>query len=202
MAGKPKIIGLVGRSGSGKSTIARHLVEQGAGHIDADAIVHDVLDRDEAVRRAVRNRFGEEVFDGGRIDRAALGRVVFGDPAALAALNGIVHPAVIRACAERLAALGSTGSAWVVIDAALLLDVSLPFDIDLMIALRCDRKVLTRRLRAKGDRTAEEIEARLDRQEQLEESFDRADVIVDTDRPVRETLGEIDRLVKFLLPRD
>lgn len=197
-----KLIGLVGRSGSGKSTIAKHLVSRGAGHIDADAIVHDILENDDAVRQAVRERFGAAVFVGNRIARVALGRVVFGDPAALAALNRIVHPAVIRECEERLVQLRSSGHALAVIDAALLLDVPLPFDIDLMIALRCEREVLARRLLAKGDRSREEIDARLDRQDRLEESFDRADVIIDTDKSVDEMLVEVDRVIKILLARD
>ncbi len=74
-----------------------------------------------------------------------------------------------------------------------------PFDIDLIIALRCRREERTRRLRAKGGATEEEINARLDSQVHLEGSFARADVVVDTDRPVAEMLSEIDRIVEVLL---
>lgn len=193
-----KTVGLVGQSGTGKSMIAAHLVDKGAGHIDADEVAHMVLRTNDAARKRIRKRFGPEVFIGKDIDRRALGRVVFGDPEALKELNGIVHPAIIEACVERLDEFKSAGVELVVIDAALLLEVPLPFEVDLMIALRCDREEQVRRLVAVGG-VEKDIEARLDSQDHLEEAFDRADVVIDTRKPKKAVLSEIDGIIKVLL---
>ncbi|MGZ8502491.1 MAG: dephospho-CoA kinase, partial [Candidatus Limnocylindrales bacterium] len=89
-------IGLTGPIGCGKSTVARWLGERpDVVVIDADAVARDVLDRGEPALDAVLARFGHELLrPDGELDRAALGRLVFGDPAALRDLEAIVHPAV------------------------------------------------------------------------------------------------------------
>jgi len=193
-----KIVGIVGQSGTGKTTIACHLEDRGAGRIDADRIVHDILEHDESVRKAVAASFGQGVVVEGRVDRAALGRVVFSDSDALDTLNGIVHPPVIAAIVDRVKDFGRKGVSLVVIDAALLLEVSLPIEIDLIIALRCDRDEQLRRLVAAG-RSSKELEARLDSQAHIEKSFDRADVVIDTNRPETTVLTEIDQIIDMLL---
>ncbi len=97
------LIGIIGRIGAGKSTVARLLTEHGARVIDADRIAHEVL-QDADVRRLLVERFGPGVImeglspDAADIDRKALAGIVFGPTAAhrraLAALEAIVHPRV------------------------------------------------------------------------------------------------------------
>ena len=139
------------------------------------------------------------MFSGDEIDRGALGRIVFTDRESLEALNQIVHPAVIDACATALEDYASHGIDLVILDAALLLEVPVPFEVDLVIALRCTREEQMKRLRAKGGQSDEELAARLDSQANVEKSFDRADVIVDTNRPKKEVLDDIDRIIRMLL---
>ena len=88
-------VGLTGNIGSGKSTVARLFADWGAALIDADAIVHELQQPDTPVFKAIVAKFGEEVLaPDSTLDRGALRARVFGDRNALAALNGIVHPAV------------------------------------------------------------------------------------------------------------
>ena len=89
-------IGLSGPIGCGKSTIARWLgTRPGVVVIDADQVARDVLDAGEPALAAVVERFGAGLLrTGGELDRAALGRLVFADSAALRDLEAIVHPAV------------------------------------------------------------------------------------------------------------
>jgi dephospho-CoA kinase len=194
-----RVVGIVGQSGTGKTTVSEHLEKRGAARVDADSIAHEILKTNAGVRRAVRARFGEVVCPNDGIDRDALGRIVFTDPDALAALNRIVHPAVVAELAERLKSYESDGTDLVVIDAALLLEVPLPFEVDLIIALRCSRAEQIRRLRAKDNKSKHDIKARLDRQNHLESNYDRADVVVDTEKPTGEVLAEIDQIIKVLL---
>ncbi len=197
-----KVMGLVGGSGTGKSTIAAHLVENGAGLIDADRIAHEVLDQDAQVVRSVRERFGSDVFTDGLVDRAKLGRVVFADREALEALGAIVHPRVLERCRRMLSEFESRGVELVVVDAALLLDVVVPFRFDVVVALRAPRDVQVERLLEKGASSRGEIIARLDSQSDLERSFDTADVVIDTARSLVQVFADIDRVVRELLLRD
>ncbi len=194
-----KIVGLVGQSGTGKTAVAGHLEENGAGRIDADRIAHDVLKNDHGVSEAIRKRFGPRVFSDGAVDRGALGGVVFADAEALEALNQIVHPVVIDTCVTKLKELEASGVDLVVLDAALLLEVALPFEVDLVIALRCERDEQMTRLRAMGGWSDEELAARLDSQAHVEKSFDRADVVIDTGAPKDTVFAEIDRVIRILL---
>jgi dephospho-CoA kinase len=195
-----KIVGIVGGSGTGKTTIAEHIVRgRNAGHIDADRVAHEILQRDAKVRRRIKARFGTRVFDGDEIDRAKLGELVFATPELLRALNSIIHPAIIEECIARLESMRDEGKELVVIDAALLLEVPVPFRFDLMIALRCGPEEQLRRLIAKGGAGEDDLRARLDSQSNIEKSFYRADVVVDTGRPIDEVLNDVDKLVRLLL---
>ncbi len=203
------VIGLAGGSGVGKTTVARSLAERlsrwGVGHIDADAVAHGLLDGDTGVRRRVVARFGGSIMTAGKIDRKKLGAVVFGDDEALRDLNAIIHPAVVDACRRRVREFEAAGTGIVFVDAALLLDVPVPpasMGIDCVIALRAPREERLRRLLEDGRATRDEIEARLENQADLEKSFYRADVVVDTNRPLSEVVGEIAAVVERLVEGD
>ena len=87
-----KRIGITGPTGAGKTTALQALAELDAHIIDADAVYHALLESSATLRAELTARFGPSILDGeGRVNRKALGGVVFGDPAALADLNAITH---------------------------------------------------------------------------------------------------------------
>src|SRR5262249_44814424 len=89
------VIGLTGGIGSGKSTVAAMLADLGADVIDTDKVGHDVYRPGTPGFVQVVEAFGRDVVAAdGTIDRRALAARVFGDPAALARLNAIVHPLI------------------------------------------------------------------------------------------------------------
>ena len=90
---KPKIIGLTGGIGSGKSTIANYLVSLGYPVYIADDAGRKVMQEQE-VLDAIKKKFGLEIFDNNQLNRAKLAQIVFNDSVQLKALNAIVHPAV------------------------------------------------------------------------------------------------------------
>src|SRR5205814_4157833 len=89
------IVALTGGIGAGKSTVAELLRRRGATVIDVDALGRAVLEPGGRAHDAVVAAFGPSVVDAdGRIDRAALARVVFSDPTQLRRLTAISHPAI------------------------------------------------------------------------------------------------------------
>ncbi len=94
------LIGLTGRTGSGKSSAAKIFESLGAFVADCDKIAHEVL-RDEKVKQELCVLFSPDILDkSGEIDRKALGSIVFSDKKKLAQLNGVVHGAIVKKCLE------------------------------------------------------------------------------------------------------
>jgi dephospho-CoA kinase len=113
--------------GAGKSTVAAMLAGRGAAVIDVDALGREVLEPGGEAYTAVVARFGPVVVAGdGRIDRAALAGVVFDNPAALADLQAISHPAINRVL-DRL--LDGVEAGVVVLDMAILVESHLGRDL-------------------------------------------------------------------------
>jgi dephospho-CoA kinase len=151
-------VGLTGNVASGKTTVARLFERWGATRIDADAIVRQLQRPGTAVFDAIVARFGPGVLaPDGEVDRKALGRIVFADPAALAALNAIVHPAVAARRDELMAAAASAGAAIVVQDIPLLFEVLDPAAFGAVVLV--DAPVPVRRERLIRDRNLSATEA-------------------------------------------
>ena len=90
------LIGLTGKSGSGKTTAAKILTDLGAFVADCDTIAHKVLEED-SVKEKLCESFSSTVFNNdGSVDRKALGSIVFSNSEKLAVLNGIVHGAITK----------------------------------------------------------------------------------------------------------
>ena len=127
----------------GKDTVVRILEQAGYPAIDVDAVGHRVLaERREAVLRA----FGPGVLGpDGAVDRRALGRIVFRSPAALAALEALLHPRMRELVAEEVSRLGRH----CVINAAILYRMGLHELCDAVICVRASLPVRLRRARAR-----------------------------------------------------
>lgn len=116
------LVGLTGGIAAGKSTVAARLVEHGAELIDADAIAREVVLPDTPTWHKLVEHFGTGVLGSdGFVDRAALGRIVFADPARRALLNQLTHPPVVARIAEQLELLQAFDGV-VVVDVPLLVE--------------------------------------------------------------------------------
>src|SRR5436305_15226018 len=99
------LVGLTGGIGAGKSEVAKRLAELGAVVIDSDRLAREVGARGTDGLAEVVAAFGPGVLGpDGALDRPALGRVVFADPAARERLERIIHPRVRARTAELVAA--------------------------------------------------------------------------------------------------
>jgi len=160
------IVGLVGRAGSGKSTVAGALARAGAVVIDADRIGHEVTDRDPEVRAALLAEYGPAVYlEDGTLNRRLVATAVFASPAALAALNRLVHPRILREVRARLARLAAERrGVTVVVDAALMLDWEFERECDAVIAVTAPEELQIARLSAARGWSPTETRRRLSAQ--------------------------------------
>jgi len=149
--GRRARIGLTGPIGCGKSTVAGWLAELGAVVISADQVSRDVVEPGESALAAVLARFGAEfrAADGG-LDRAALGRLVFGSPSDLADLEAIVLPAIRARVRSLIAAADESGALAVVVEAIRLVEGGLVALCDEVWLVVCSPPEQRERLRARG----------------------------------------------------
>ena len=182
-------IGLTGPIGCGKSTVASWLGERaGVVVIDADQVARDVLEPGQPALVAVIARFGSGlVGPGGSLDRAALGRIVFADPAALRDLEAIVHPAVRPRILAAIAQAAAEGVVAVVIEAIKLVEGGLAALCDEIWLVTCDPAVQRERVVGRGTEPADaerRIAAQGDLTERLRPAATR---VIDTSGTLADT---------------
>jgi dephospho-CoA kinase len=150
--GRTLRIGLTGPIGCGKSTVAGWLSElPGVVTVDADAVARDVLAPGSPAVDEVAERFGAELVDpAGVLDRTALGRIVFADPAALRDLEAIVHPAVRPRIVASIDAAEAAAAPAVVIEAIKLVEGGLAELCDEVWLVTCDPDDQLARIRGRG----------------------------------------------------
>ena len=185
------LIGLTGGIGAGKSTVSAALAARGAVVIDADAITRELQQPGTPVFDAMVERFGPGIVaPDGTLDRPAVADLVFPDPAALADLNAIVHPAVGAEIARRLGDEAERDRV-VILDVPLLVESGRD-DLGGTIVVDCDPEVAVARLvEHRGFREAD-ARARISRQVGREERLAHADFVIHNDGTVEQLAPQID----------
>jgi dephospho-CoA kinase len=181
-------VGLTGPIGCGKSTVAGWLEDRGAVVIDADEIARDVTAPGEPAHDAVLARFGDAVRGpDGSLDRAALGRIVFAEPARLAELEEIVHPAVRPRILAAIAAADDAGALGIVVEAIKLVEGGLAELCDEVWLVTCDPGVQRERVILRGS-APDDADRRMAAQAGLTRRLRMAATrVVDTTEPLEAT---------------
>lgn len=190
------LVALTGGIASGKSTIARRLAEHGAVIVDADQIVRDVQQPGSPVLSAIAEAFGEGMLRAdGSLDRAALGGRVFGDPAAIAQLNAIVHPAVRAESARRFEdAFAADPGAVVVYDVPLLVEARVDDPWQLIVVAHAPADLRAKRLVELRGLSEKDAAARIASQVPDDARLRIADVVIDTAGTLDDTVRQVDEL--------
>lgn len=168
------VIGVTGRSGSGKSVLSRVLAGEGALVLDADGIYQELLLRDEAMLAEIEARFPGTVKNG-VMDRREVGRRVFSDPQALRDLDEITHRRVKAEMARRIA---ETENPRVVLDVPILFDSGIDRLCDLTVGVLLPREVSLARIMRRDSIDESRARARLDSQPGDDYYAARCDVLL------------------------
>ena len=192
MSRRPLVLGLTGSIGMGKSTVAAMFAEAGVPVFDADAVVHRLQGPQGDLVAAIGQAFPDTTGIAG-VDRTALGEAVLGDPAALARLEAIVHPAV---AAERAAFLAAHADApLVLLDVPLLFETGGEHRVDRVVVVSAPPDVQRARVLARAGMTATRLDAILARQMPDADKRARADVVIPTGGSLDETRAAVDLVI-------
>jgi len=194
------ILGLTGSIGMGKSTAARMLRRMGVPVCDSDATVHGLLARGGSAVPAIDAAFPGVVVNGA-VDRRALGAAVFGNPAALKALEAILHPRVQAAQRAFLFQAARRGVRVACLDIPLLFETGGQRRVDRTIVVTAPLAVQKARVLARPGMTPEKFAGILTRQMPDAEKRRRADFVVNTGdgrlatrRALREIIAKAKRI--------
>lgn len=190
---KPYVIGLVGGSGSGKTSLAKILSEAlEAQLIEGDQIGHSLL-KDSEVMRQIQDAFGTRVIVNNQVDRSALGSIVFKDKEALSLLNRITHPKLYK---EIRVAIQESVSDFIILDAAVMVEAGLLDQVDYLIEVIADYEIRKSRLIHKRGIPADKAEAMI--KAYHKHDIIHASYVFDTSKDLDLMNREIASLVKMI----
>lgn len=188
-------IGLTGGIGSGKSTVAKWFIKQGVPVLDADKVVHHLLQSDSSTISKLVHEFGTEILgDQGEINRSKLGTRIFSDEDARKRLERIVHPRVLECMKAEQATLRDTGSLVCVWDVPLLIEAGFKNFFDEVWVVWVPRRLQILRVLARDKLSIAEVEARIAAQGSLDEKRQLADVVIDNSGSEFETELQLEKI--------
>lgn len=190
------LVGLTGGIGTGKSTVAAMLAARGAVVIDADRLAREVVEPGEPTLARIVEEFGPEVLGpDGRLDRKALGALVFADPARRRRLEALTHPPIRARLDARLEALARAGfRGVVVVDAPLLVESGLHRAMDRLVVVTADEATQLARLMARDGLDRAEALRRIRSQMPLAAKARLADHVIDNSGDRAATEAQVERL--------
>jgi dephospho-CoA kinase len=175
-------VALTGNIGAGKSTVAELFRRWGATIIDSDQLVREAQMPGQPALRKVATRFGRQMIrPDGTLDRAKLRAVVLADPAALAALNAIIHPEVHERRRELLAQARTRGDRVVVSDIPLLFEAADPSEFDAVVLVDAPESVRRGRLVQSRSVPAPELDRLISAQLPSAPKRLRSDYVIDNE---------------------
>lgn len=192
-------VALTGGIATGKSFCSARFAALGVPVVDADLLAREAVAPGSPGLAAIASRFGASVIlEDGRLDRIALGTLVFADRSARADLESIVHPEVYRRINEWFAAR-PPGTRFAIADIPLLYETGQEHDYDAVIVCACTPDEQFRRLVSRDRLTPEAARARLASQWPIDEKVMRANYVIRTDGSFDETIEQVQRIYHTIM---
>jgi dephospho-CoA kinase len=186
------IIGILGRVGSGKSTVAAEFAKLGCEVIDADKIAHKLLDKPSVKKRVVAS-FGKAILNPtGKINHRKLADIVFADGDKLAALNKIIHPLVFKEVRKLIKkAKRQNKVKAIVLDMPLLVEVGWAKRCDKLIFVECKQQLRAKRAKKMGILDENKLKIRENFQISLDNKKSIADNTIDNNSGFSALAGQV-----------
>ena len=196
---KSTVIGLTGGIACGKSMISAYLAQKGIPVIDGDLVARQIVEPGTKGLAQIVDTFGAEYLHAdGTLNRAMLGSRVFADKEALQQLNAITKPLLLEAFKTQINALQA--HPMIVLDVALLLeDHDYKELADQVWVVTVSPVQQLARLMKRNSYTVEEAQNRINAQMSNEERIQYADVVIDNNGTMSETIAQVDRLLYNIL---
>lgn len=189
-----RVIGLTGSIAVGKSTVTHYLVTHGYAVLDADEISRHALDQGTPCYNQVKALFGCVDKDG-RIDRTALGNLVFHDALLKQQLEGIIHPYVIE---QLKLGIQACQDEFIFLDIPLLFEVHLEYLCDKIIVVYVDEQTQIKRLMKRNHITEAEALHLISQQISIEKKKLLGDFIIDNRQDFQDLYEDIERVLREL----
>ncbi len=179
-----KVIGLTGKTGAGKSTVAAFLKEKGCYIIDGDKIARDILLPGEKAVRELADCFGDDIIlPDGNIDRKKVASRAFATPESTAKLNAITHPHITARFVAEIKKAQNEEYALAVIDAAAILESDCRNLCSAFIVVTAPEDIRLERILSRDSITKEQAMTRIRAQKDDEYYLSRADYVVRNHEP-------------------
>jgi dephospho-CoA kinase len=191
------IYGITGGIGSGKSTVAGLIEQQGFLVFNADAIGRELLGKRSALTKKVLRNFPTVALKDGAIDRRKLGELVFADSRARETLEGLTHPAIWREFLTRIEALESPPVVCF-LEAALLADCEVPVPLAGLLLVTAPLPVRIRRVRKRDGISREQALARVRAQSSDEQKMLKATHVIDNGRSPADTKHQVEEVLRLI----
>jgi dephospho-CoA kinase len=177
------VIAVTGGIGSGKTTVARAIAGSRGELVDCDDLGHRALENAEVRGKLVR-LFGREILaPAGGVSRRRLARLVFADERSLERLNAVVRPR-LKNIISREVKRRAAHAEYIVLDAVLFFQYRFTFKVDRVVATVAPLETRLRRIMRRDGFSRAEALRRIERQAKLEGGWEKADALIDTDRPL------------------
>ena len=179
----------------GKSTAGKLLQEWGVPVVDTDVLARLVVEPGQPALAEIKREFGPEMIGpDGRLLRAKLAQLVFGDQAALKMLEGILHPPIRRLWQSQVEVWKAEGFGVAVVVIPLLFETGAVSNFDAVVCLACSTASQQERLRARGW-NPEQIEQRKRSQWPVERKMDLANYVVWTEGSIQVHAEQLRRII-------
>lgn len=190
------VIGLTGGIASGKSAVAKLLLERGAAVIDADQLARQVVEPGQPALAELVARFGAAILTAdGQLDRKRLGAIAFADEAARRDLGRITHPRIAAASAQAIADWSDAGANVVFYEAALLVENRAYSAMEGLVVVSAPAELQETRVMARDGLTLEEARARIAAQLPLAEKIKVATWVIENSGDRDVLAREVERVV-------
>lgn len=194
---KPKLIGITGGIGAGKSTVSTICKHLGFKVYNSDQRAKEIVSEDSIIKKKLISFFGNNIYKNGVLDRKFLSDKIFNDKSSLEQINSIIHPAVKKDFNSWV--INNSNEKILFKESALLLESGAYKELDKIILIVSDKNLrVSRVLNRDQKRSKKEIESIIDKQINEAEAIKFADIVIDNNHKrmlLPSVIREIEKLM-------